>query len=101
MKSAARLPAKSEKGRASARGKPFFSAPVQTKLKVSTPGDKYEREADNAADAVIHKRGPMAQGGPIGRRMTPLGQRTAPDETQSSREKAPDPPKKEEESTLR
>jgi len=35
-------------------------AMIQTKLKVSTPGDKYEREADRVADAVM--RMPDAQG---------------------------------------
>ncbi len=34
--------------------KPFFN-PVQTKLKVGQPGDKYEQEADSMADKVVQK----------------------------------------------
>ena len=38
---------------------PFFSnvkgAPVQAKLTVGQPGDKYEKEADSMADAVVNK----------------------------------------------
>lgn len=37
---------------------PFFnnkSTPVQTKLSIGQPGDKYEKEADTMADAVVNK----------------------------------------------
>ena len=39
--------------------KPFFDTAnkpaVQTKLTIGEPGDKYEKEADNMADAVVNK----------------------------------------------
>ena len=76
MKTAARTIAKPETGRANGASRPFFSAPVQTKLRVSTPDDKYEREADNAADAVVHNRGPMTNGPRVSRQLTPLHQLT-------------------------
>ena len=33
---------------------PFFNTGIQTKLSVGKPGDKYEKEADNMADAVVN-----------------------------------------------
>lgn len=33
---------------------PFFSAGVQAKLSIGQPGDKYEKEADTMADAVVN-----------------------------------------------
>ncbi|UCF90304.1 MAG: hypothetical protein JSW39_18675 [Desulfobacterales bacterium] len=35
--------------------------PIQTKLKIGEPGDKYEREADRMADAVMRMPDPAIQ----------------------------------------
>jgi len=65
MKTAARIQAKTETGRVTGRKGPFFAGPaVQTKLNVSRPGDRHEQEADHAADAVVHGRGPVSGAGP-------------------------------------
>ena len=91
MKTAARLQASPEKGRASG---PFFKRPVvQAKLRVSRPGDAYERQADHAADAVVHGRGPLAHRGPVAAQMTPLVHRApADDSVQTSlRDRISDP----------
>ena len=44
--------------------RPFFAAQVgvQTRLRMGRPGDRHEREADAAADAAVHGRGPLAPG---------------------------------------
>ncbi len=90
MKQAAQQVRKPESGRGqSAAARPFF-APVQAKLNVSTPGEKLEQEADHAADAVVHRRGPMARGVAISKRMTPIAQRAAED-AQMASERASDP----------
>ncbi|HKK28862.1 MAG TPA: DUF4157 domain-containing protein, partial [Alphaproteobacteria bacterium] len=64
------------------RTRPFFSgeAQVQTKLKVGRPGDRFEQEADRAADGVVHGRGPLADGSAIAGRLTPTAQRTPEDD---------------------
>lgn len=41
---------------------PFFSQKIQKKLKTGTPGDKYEVEADNAADKIVNKTVPNSNG---------------------------------------
>lgn len=41
---------------------PFFSRKIQKKLKTGTPGDKYEVEADNAADKIVNKTAPNSSG---------------------------------------
>ncbi|WP_147114418.1 DUF4157 domain-containing protein [Tateyamaria sp. syn59] len=94
MKTAARIQSQTETGRASGRPQgPFFSGPaVQAKLNVSRPGDKHERQADQAADAVVHGRGPLSRGGPIASRMTPVVQRAMEDDTaQAMHDRASDP----------
>lgn len=64
----------------SGRARPFFSRGVQAKLKVGTPGDRFEVEADAAADAAVHRRGPYARGGAIAPRLTPTVQRRSEEE---------------------
>ena len=68
------------------RSKPFFAggSAVQAKLRVGTPGDRYEQEADRAADGAVHGRGPMANGGAIAGRLTPTVQRMEDDEAQAT-----------------
>jgi hypothetical protein len=76
MKTAAPVAAKrSDSEGAGAR--PFFSRPaaVQTKLRVGKSGDRFEREADAAADGVVHGRGTFARSGAIAPRLTPTVQR--------------------------
>lgn len=68
--------AESESGRA----RPFFSRGVQAKLKVGTPGDRFETEADAAADGAVHRRGPYAHGGAIAPRLTTTVQRRSEEE---------------------
>lgn len=85
MKVAARTSAQksdAEPGRA----RPFFTRPatVQTKLRVGRPGDRFEREADAAADGVVHGRGPLAAGGSIAPRLTPTVQRAEEEEAQTT-----------------
>ncbi|MDV7144024.1 DUF4157 domain-containing protein [Tropicimonas sp. TH_r6] len=63
-----------ERGRGKAP-EPFFT-PLQTKLNVSRPGEKLEQEADHAADAVVHGRGPMAGGVRISEQVSPIAQRS-------------------------
>jgi hypothetical protein len=104
MKSAARLQSKPESGRASGQQGAFFSgpAPVQAKLNVSRPGDRYERQADQAADAAVHGRGPLVRGGRIAAQMTPLVQRAREDEAaRSVHDRASDPLYDEHEPILR
>ena len=36
--------------------------PVQTKITIGTPGDKYEQEADRIAEQVVHPAGPKESG---------------------------------------
>ncbi|WP_299484207.1 DUF4157 domain-containing protein [uncultured Roseibium sp.] len=103
MKTAARMPAKTETGRASGPQGAFFSgAAAQTKLNVSRPGDRHEQEADHAADAVVHGRGPMSSGKPIAARMTPLSHRASDEAAaRSQHERASDPQYDEHEPVLR
>ncbi|PWR01036.1 hypothetical protein DKT77_19080 [Meridianimarinicoccus roseus] len=66
------------------RTRPFFTpTPVQARLRVGRPGDRFETEADHAADAVVHGRGPLSTS-PVAAQLTPtegLGaQRTPMDE---------------------
>ncbi|MBG6204909.1 hypothetical protein IWQ48_006079 [Labrenzia sp. EL_13] len=102
MKTAARIQAKTESGRATGRKGPFFAGPaVQTKLNVSRPGDRHEQEADHAADAVVHGRGPFSGAGPVAAQMTPLGRRSADTAARSVHERASDPQYDEHEPVLR
>jgi hypothetical protein len=95
MKRAAPAATKTESGRTRGAPAPFFTparegAP-QTKLNVSRSGDRFEREADHAADAVVHGRGPLARGGRIAERVTSLAGRAPGAAAQSSFERASDP----------
>lgn len=45
--------------------KPFFTPIVQPKLTVNTPDDKYEREADRVADAVMRMPDPLVSRHPV------------------------------------
>ena len=45
-----------------AKATAFFQVPIQTKLSVNAPNDKYEKEADHVADAVTSGQ-PIANGG--------------------------------------
>lgn len=60
----------------------FFRAGVQAKLRVGRSGDRFETEADAAADGVVHARGPFARNGPIAPHLTPTVQRR-PEEEQA------------------
>jgi len=67
------------------RAKPlFFKAGVQAKLKVGARGDRFETEADAAADGAVHARGPFARSGPIAPRLTPTVQRRSDEEAQKT-----------------
>ena len=95
MKSAAPITTRAESGRASGAAQPFFSPlrghTIQNRLTVSSAGDRHEREADQAAEAVVHGRGPLAGGAPISERMTPLPRGAAGTATQNSPERVSDP----------
>jgi len=93
MKQAAPMSARPESGRGSGAATPFFRAdhPVQARLRVSRPGDHHEREADHAADAVVYRRGPMATGGAVARRITPLSAQSGQETAQGAAERASDP----------
>ena len=55
---------------------------LQAKLRVNPPGDRYEQEADRAADAVVAER-PIAPAGPL--TVSPPIQRQAGDEEDEER----------------
>jgi len=80
MKTAVHPPVQRRAEADSGRARPFFSRGVQAKLKVGTPGDRFETEADAAADGAVHARGPFARGGMIAPRLTPTVQREAMEE---------------------
>src|SRR3970040_1706640 len=44
--------------------RPPVALPVQARLAISRPGDKYEQEADRVADAVLGMAAPAAAGRP-------------------------------------
>lgn len=75
MNARAKFQAKSAVSDTAERGgsRPFFSAPVQTRLMVGRRGDRFEREADSAADAVVHGTGPLAGSTAIAPALTPTG----------------------------
>jgi Domain of unknown function (DUF4157) len=50
-----------EKQYSNASKRPFFDAPIQTKLTVNEPGDAYEQEADAVADKVMRMPDPSVQ----------------------------------------
>ena len=83
----------SGKGKGGAR-KPFFSAavqrrsadePVQARLKLGRPGDRYEREADRVADNVVDGKQAGDVGG-LAATVTPLAQRQEIEEAQAQSE---------------
>ena len=82
MKTAAHQPVQRAAESESGRGRPFFSRPggLQARLKVGRPGDRFETEADAAADAVVHGRGHLAGGDGLAARLTPTTQRQAEEE---------------------
>jgi hypothetical protein len=55
------------------RARPFFTRPagVQTRLRVGRSGDRFEREADQVADGVVHRRGRFAREAGFAGRLTP------------------------------
>lgn len=82
MKTAARKSNRRSGEAESGNARPFFSrgAGVQAKLRVGKPGDRFETEADAAADGVVHGRGRFARGGSIAPRLTPTVQRRGEEE---------------------
>src|SRR5262245_22268255 len=38
------------------RSKAFFAPKIQAKLSMGAPGDRFEREADSVADAVVQRK---------------------------------------------
>ena len=63
-------------------GTPFRSrGSIQTKLAVNQPGDKYEAEADHAADRLVNggsPAGPSASGSPAPVQLKPIAQTLTP-----------------------
>lgn len=81
MKTAAHRPARGRGDPEAGASRPFFARTgAQARLRVGRPGDRFEAEADAAADGVVHARGPFARGGPIAPRLTPTVQRRAEEE---------------------
>ncbi len=69
IKAKSGVPTQSERG----GSRPFFAAPMQARLKVGQRGDRFEKEADTAADAVVYGHGPLAGVGPVAAALTPTG----------------------------
>jgi phage-related protein len=80
MKTAAtaqRAPSAPEAAKGGGARKPFFTAPVQAKLAMGRPGDRFEVEADRSADRVVAG---VPAGANLAADLTPVAQRREAEE---------------------